>query len=275
MKKIIIVFDGTHYSEGVFEFIVQLNNINPVSVSGVFLSPMDYTALWAYPILPGAGALLNLPSEAEKSEKILETNIERFKTKCEHNDILYKVHNDTNGLVFDILKKESRFADLLILSSELFYKHLGDQPNDYMKEVLHNSECPVLLLPEKFQFPQNIVMSYDGSPSSVFAIKQFAYVFPELCDRSAILVYTTSGEKTIPDQIFMEELALRHFSNLTINVVEETTGHHQFREWLKGQTNPIVITGAYSRPGISELFRKSFLTQIIKDHSAPLFISHK
>jgi hypothetical protein len=32
------------------------------------------------------------------------------------------------------LQKESRFADLMILSSELFYDNISkDQPNDYLK----------------------------------------------------------------------------------------------------------------------------------------------
>jgi hypothetical protein len=275
MKKIIIVFDGTHYSEGVFSFIIELNKISPLSVTGVFLSPMDYTSIWTYPIIPGSsGAYLSMPSEAEKSEIKLQENIRRFEHNCTANNILFKVHNDANGLVFEELQKESRYADLLVLSSELFYENIGKQPNDYMKEVLHTSECAVLLLPEKIQFPQNIILSYDGSASSVFAIKQFAYIFPELCNRKSILVYIDPQAKTMPGQDYMEELALRHFPDLTLHVLE-TDAQKDFTAWLANQPNPIVITGAYSRPGISQLFRKSFMTELIKKHSTPIFIAHK
>ena len=62
----------------------------------------------------------------------------------------------------------------------MFYENIGIHSSyDYLKDVLHDVACPVLLVPEKFDFPESVILAYDGSEESVYAIKQFAYLFPE------------------------------------------------------------------------------------------------
>jgi hypothetical protein len=49
------------------------------------------------------------------------------------------------------------------------------------------------------------------------AIKQFAYLFPELCSKTVLLVYATDDPtKQIPDEEQIQELAARHFSKLSL-----------------------------------------------------------
>ena len=111
-----------------------------------------------------------------------EKHYKRFETLCQHNGIAYRVHKDFIFFAMPELKKETRFADLLIISSEKFYINLASEaPNPYLHEALNRAECPVVVVPETFRFPQRNVLAYDGSETSLFAIKQFAYLFPELC----------------------------------------------------------------------------------------------
>ena len=37
MKKILIAFDGTHFSDGAFEFARRVNELQPILLTGVFL----------------------------------------------------------------------------------------------------------------------------------------------------------------------------------------------------------------------------------------------
>lgn len=48
MRKILLAFDGSHFSEGAIEFANQLNKRNPVLLVGIFLPLIDYSALWSY-----------------------------------------------------------------------------------------------------------------------------------------------------------------------------------------------------------------------------------
>ena len=113
------------------------------------------------------------------------------------NFIEYRVHKDLFESPISQLTKETRFADLMIIGSETFYKSAIEYgTHEYLKDALHGTECPVIIVPEKFNFPSNIILAYDGSASSVFAIKQFALLFPELCNLKTNLVYAeTRGSK--------------------------------------------------------------------------------
>lgn len=273
MKKIIIAFDGMHFAEPAMRFAAALHEKEPVHVTGVFLNSVDYTALWAFPIIPGAPGV-TIPTESAEDEAILAANIRKFEDFCQRQEIPFNVHDDSGGLVFEEMKKESRFADLLLICSELFYNNLGKQPNDYLKTILQMVECPVFIVPDKGSFPASVVLTYDGSESSVFAIKQFAYLFPDLSRQKTWLLYAGEAEDSLPDQVYIEELVLRHYPDLTIDTMQAKQGHGM-QDWLAKHGNPLVVTGAFGRSGISQLFRKSFLTELIQQHQTPLFVAHK
>ena len=48
MKKVLLVFDGTNFSEGAFEFVRRLNELQPLLVTAVFTPQVDYASLWSY-----------------------------------------------------------------------------------------------------------------------------------------------------------------------------------------------------------------------------------
>src|SRR5688572_22369453 len=113
MKKIILAFDGTHFSEGAFEFARELNELQPVLLAGVFLPQTDIANVWSY--APGNGGSIPL-IETDQAE-LVEQNIERFKDLCKTYDIDCSVHKHPYDFLFPELNRESRYADLLILGS--------------------------------------------------------------------------------------------------------------------------------------------------------------
>lgn len=274
MKKVLLTFDGTHFSEGAFEFARALNEKQRILLIGTFLPQMDYVNLWSY---SGGGMAtpLFIPLAEDEDAETVEKNIERFESLCRKNNIEYRVHKDFIDFALPELKKETRFADLLIIGSESFYENLGTgELNDYLKDTLHGVECPVIVVPEKFVFPKTNILAYDGSESSVYAIKQFAYLFPELTGNTTILIYANeTGEKQLPDEINIEELAARHFNDLTVTKLELNPKKYLVT-WLSEKKTPILISGSFGGSVFSGLFHKSFVNNIIKEHSMPVFIAH-
>ncbi len=273
MKKIIIAFDGVHYSEGAVEFARRLNELHPILLTGVFLPQTELANLWSYG--DGIGTPFIPVIESDQSAVVFE-NIKRFEKVCQGNNIDYRLHKDFYEFALPELKTESRFADLLILGSEVFYGAMGiDSPYNYVQDALHDLSCPVLLVPEHFEFPESIILSYDGSDDSVFAIKQFAYLFPELCDRKTLLVYADEdADKDFPDKIQIEELAARHFSDLSFFKLDINPKKY-FQVWILEKTSALLVSGAYGRSGFSQLLKRSFVKDIIADHRLPIFIAHR
>jgi len=277
MKKILLAFDGSNFSEGAFEFVRKLNDIEPVLVTGVFMPQVDYANLWSYAAAANVGTgLAYIPLIEDEDADVVKKNIEHFEGLCQKSGIAYRVHKDFYSFALPELKTESRFADVIILSGELFYKGILESNQfDYLRDALHATESPVLIVPEKYQFPDNNILAYDGSEESVYAIKQFAYIFPELAKNPTLLVYAQDEkEKDFPSKHLIMELATQHFKDLTFYKLELSPKKY-FSAWIGGRTGSILISGSFHRSTISQMLRKSFVAEIISEHMLPVFIAHK
>lgn len=275
MKKIILAFDGANFSEGAFNFARRMNEISPVLLTGIFLPQINYSALWSYSSAAiGSGVVI--PMLEEDDAATIEQHIERFKSLCQSNGIEYRVHKDFTDFALPGLKLETRFADLLILASESFYEYLGvSEPNAFLKDAIHNAECPVLVVPEQYNFPEKNILAYDGSESSVYAIKQYAYLFPEFTDNKTILLYAGADDETVlPEQQNIEELCSRHFTDLTLFKLGVDPKKY-FAVWSSEKEGSVVVCGSFGRSSISMLFKKSFISDVIRDHKLPVFIASR
>jgi hypothetical protein len=276
MKKIIIALDGDHFPKGAMEFAKYLNNKKEILLAGVFLSPVDYSKLMAY--TAGVDGVAAMPDWLGKNddEEIINTNIHLFEKACINDGLHYRVHKDTELMALSSLVEETRFADLLLVSSDLFYKNIpGKQPNYYLEELLKKAECPVMLIPENFKEPSQILLSYDGGESAMFAIRQFAYLFPELAQKETVLL-SVSNEETeeLAANVMVTELLGGYFSNLRLQHLK-MPDKKIFVEWLYNQPESFIVMGAFSRSMFSELFKKSFAREVIQQIKMPLFISHR
>lgn len=275
MKKVLLAFDGSNYSEGAFEFARILNERSKILITGIFVPKTDYASLWSY-AGQGASNTVFVPYIEDVDSEEVKKTISKFEKACQQNDIQYKIHKDYDSSALSALMKESRFADLMILGSETFYSdYSGKDVSEYLKETLHEVECPTIVVPENFIFPKTNIIAYDGSKSSVFAIKQFIYLFPELLNNKSLLVYNKDNDdKDVPDQILIEELAVKHFPNLTIQK-NNTEPDSYFNTFLLGRKGALLISGSFGRGGVGSLFHKSFVSDIIKEHGIPVFITHR
>ncbi|MEP7254455.1 MAG: hypothetical protein ABI666_01700 [Ferruginibacter sp.] len=274
MKKIIIALDGRHFPHGAFEFVKNVNTTSKILLAGVFLSPVDYSKVLAYTGMEGI-AMMPEWLERNNDDQVVNKNINLFKEACIAEGIEYRVHNDTSLMAIASLIEETRFADVLLVSSDLFYENVQKaQPNFYLEEVLKKAECPVMLIPENYKEPGQVILTYDGSESSVFAIKQFAYVYPELTRYETVLLSIAEHDEGLPEYGLITELVARHYPNLKIQSLP-MTNKKDFINWLSGQAYSFIIMGAFSRSLFSQLFKKSFASKVIHDIKMPLFISHK
>jgi hypothetical protein len=271
MKKIILAFDGTHFSKGAFEFARKLNDVQPALLVGVFLPQTSLVNTWNY----AEAELGSIPLVDNYENKTINENIDRFEKLCVKNGIEYRVHKDFDDLTLPEMKKESEYADLLILGSEKFYENNGVSPNTYLRTALHDIKCPVILVPENFDFPENVILAYDGTEQSVYAIKQFAYLFPEIAEKPTLLVYASKDPaEAFPGKGLIEELVNRHFPNLTLLKLDINPEKY-FGTWLSENKSPILVSGSYGRSNFSQFWKKSFVTDIIAEHKLPIFVAHK
>src|SRR5688572_21510584 len=119
MKKILMAFEGTSFSDGSLNFLRELNSINPLFISGAFLPQTDVANLWSYPAAGMQGGSI-IPMIEAADSRLVNKNISRFVAFCKANKIAHSVHKEYFDFALPELKRESRFADLIVVSSEKF-----------------------------------------------------------------------------------------------------------------------------------------------------------
>lgn len=272
MKKIVVPFEGSAYHGELLDFAKALSRRSKIYLTAAFVPMIDYAQLWPPAAAAEAHAFLPLTDEFEKIARSHARLVEQF---CETNSIGCRVHLDTNDFAMAAIRKETRFADLLLLSSRHFFDNITiRQPNAYMQKALHDTECPVLLLPEDPALPDSIVLAYDGTPGSVKAIRQFSQLFPEFTNIPTTLVYLDEKEKgSIPDNDLIRELGNVHFRNFRMLHLAMRTDEF-YDSWISMKPNPWLVAGAFGRSEWSRLISHSFVHRLIKEHKVPLFLAH-
>ncbi|HTI07903.1 MAG TPA: hypothetical protein VL832_05080 [Puia sp.] len=274
MKQILLVTASTHFPKGPLAFLQAMQPREKIHARGLFFEPIDFTAL-----SKATRTTYNLTPliELEKTEKaIVASQKASFAQACEQSKIPYTIHDNDQGWDKDLLIRESKFADLILISDELFYAEAWEkQPNLYLREILHNAQCPVLAIPESFTHIEQLFIAYDGSLESLYALKQFCYLFPAFTDLPAELVYCKkeSGD-AIP-----EIDALEQYIRLKLPFTRYSKLHFKassyFPTWISEKKDALLISGSFGRSSISNATRHSFAEELIREHKLPIFIAHK
>jgi hypothetical protein len=269
MKKVLILFDGEHFSTAALQFASELNRSEKILLTGLFLPSIDYSDVMLY-YAGGISGPVFIPA-IDTDPEVMRQNTERFKEYCTKNGIEHRVHDVLYDSIKNLVQMESRYSDLMLLSGGSFYSNLGElTQEEYIEDAMHRAGCPVIVLPEDLKTPQSLIIAYNGSDDSIFAIKQFTYLLPHLCSLPTMVVYASVKNEKIPHIEYMQELCARHFPDITFFKLEADAKHY-FNTWMMDRGNAMVISGSYAR---TALFRKHFVEDIIKDHKLPVFIAH-
>lgn len=273
MNKIIIAFDGTNFPSAAFEFCRRMNEHHYILLTGIFIPQATLASMWSY---ASSTAELFVPLVEDEEAELVQQNIRKFEKLCKDNKIDYRIHKNFFDLGLTALEKESLFADLLVVSSQEFYKGSGSAGASVMVEtLLHDARCPVLLLPAETSYPESTIIAYNGSDDCVFALKQFIYLFPHLLHLPATFVFVAKNtDEAIPSQKELKELANAHFHKTELLTFSEKEGQH-FETWCSQHPDSIVVSGSFGRSGLSLFFKKSFIEKLMTATQRPLFIAHR
>jgi hypothetical protein len=156
---------------------------------------------------------------------------------------------------------ESRYADMLLI----------DVRTDIVKDVLYDAECPVVIMPAGFDGIEQVVFTWDGEAASVYAIKQFTYLFPQLKDQQVIVI---SVNEPAPEERYkLKEWLHIHYKNVNF-VSTQGNVRLELTELLLQRSRAFIVMGAYGRSAFSNFFSPSHATSVLKMVSQPVFIAH-
>jgi hypothetical protein len=273
MKQVLIVGAGHHSPKGPISFLQSMRGQDRVHAKGLFFRSMDYAALAT--ATRGASMIPVLDLEDNEKE-VIAVHKALFSSQCEQLYIPCSLHDNDREWDKDLLQKESRFADLILISGQSFYAETDSkQPNQYLRELLHSAECPVLLVPESFTAIQHLFIAYDGSRDSLYALKQFCYLFPDLTDLPTEILYLNEATSdNIPDLASLKQFTRAKFNSMSFSRLHFNANDY-LATWISKKKNALLVSGSFGRSPVSYIGNRSFSEDVIREHQLPVFIAHR
>jgi len=133
-----------------------------------------------------------------------------------------------------------------------------------------------MAVPDNCQPIQNLLLTFDGKTQSIYAIKQFTQLFPDLTEAlpSTLLSITKTKEESLEYEELMKEYLSIHYRQISYETLAGEA-EDAILNVAARMTNPLIVMGAFSRSGVSRFFSRSAASKLLKEQSLPVFVSHK
>jgi hypothetical protein len=277
MKKIIAAFDGLKFSQSTLDYSINMARLTNAYLYGVFLDDFTYTSYKIYNLVGKEGMIeQQLKNYTEKDKARRDKSAFNFEKSCKKTGLNFGIHHDRNIAIKELLH-ESIYADLMIIDRKETLTHYPEKiPTRFVRDLITDIQCPVLLVPQNYKPFDKIVVLYDGEPSSVHALKMFGYMFPMLKHLPAevISVKNANSDLHVPDFKLMKEYIKLHYPKAVFTVLKGFAETEIVNHLKGGGHSSIIVTGAYRRGMVSRWFRASMADTLMKEIKLPLFIAH-
>ena len=254
MNKIIAAFDGLKYSESTGDYAIDIAKITDSKITGVFLDDRTYTSFKIYDLVLDHGVSeqkLRLLKEKDNQSRMISAN--KFENMCRKSGVNCNIHHDKNVALQDLLH-ETIFADLLIINHTESFTHYDEEyPTRFIRDLLSNTQAPVFLVPEIYRKIEKLILLYDGTNTSIYAIKMFNYLFPQYKSLPVELICIKNMDSSlhIPDYQLLKDFLKRHFENIKYTVLKGLPEIEIVNHLKDEDSNVIAILGAYRRTMLS------------------------
>ena len=271
MEKILLIINANRPDIASIDFACRIAAFAQSGLTGLFIENLFFeqtTKALAATQMSQVHETAGVRTDTDQAVRI-------FSEECERKGISSDVYIDTGEPVQEVIF-ESRFADLLIVDPDIsFYGREEIVPSHFIKEILTRAECPVLIAPQVFEDIDEIIFSYDGSASSVFAIKLFTYLFPGFKNRNVTLleIKKSAEEEFDKSHRRVMQLLRDHFETVYYHVMKGDVNDELFVSFFM-KKKKLIVMGAYGRSMLSRFFKRSSAEALIRMVDLPIFITH-
>lgn len=279
MKRILLLAGTADLKSQTLDFATYIARLGKSKLEGVFLESDSIAAEPALKTLGGqmyVEEITTANTDTHVQDEVLHKNIALFEDRCTSRDTTC-AHSKGYRSVDDIID-QTRYADLLITDPAVTANGDKAAPSKFVIELLEKAECPVLISPDNFAPIDEVIIAFDGSRSSMFAIKQFYYHLPELASATVRILHVADGNDVEYQnaKAALDKLLKAH--DLKVEYTEvKGSARDELYKYLLEQRNmegKLFVTGAFGRNHLSTLFRPHTADLVLKAVDVPVFIAH-
>lgn len=278
MNKFLVIVDAQATSVDTIQFACFVGRVTQSRMTGVFLDTPLIQEEITIAETENANVIIetvSVQSAGAANDQAKEDAIRFFQHTADTQNVLYHLDIGENYSLAEIIQK-TFFADLLIADAKTFMTESDDAvPNSLIKHLLQEAQCPVILTPAEFTDTDtinHIVFFYRGIKSSVFAVKQFLYLFPALRNKKATIInlYEEQNGSAQEEKLFVHWLK-EHFTSVEL-ISHDSYDLASFLNRLSKNKTSLVVMGAYGKGLLSAFFSPDVKKEVAP--SLPIFIAH-
>jgi nucleotide-binding universal stress UspA family protein len=277
MEKNIVFVNSTQAGMSALDMACYLAKLTHSRLTGLFVQDIPFALIPSFHIQKpyfrkhtdrSAGQDTALKMDVTQAISLFKASCNRREVNCDACEV--------KGDPVEEVVNESRFADLLVMDPKTTFSERPEgMPSHFVREVMEHAECPVVITPEAFEGIEEICFCYDGTRSSVYAMKQFSYLFPQYQFRKATLLEIKKAgakPKNEEDKKALSWIS-RHYNFEDAHIVRGDV-KRGFLSYFLQKKNTFIVMGAYGRNALSYLFKKSSADMLFRILDLPLFIAH-
>lgn len=280
MQKILLALNAVQLNTKSIDFAAYMAKVSGSKLKGLFLHRNVYKAtpeLKTPFALPYVETITATDEEDERDVQLLNQNVQLFKNACIKRDVVFTVETIA-GAPLDAIVRESRFADVILVdpSTSFAGNEVEGTPTKFVKGLLADAECPVFITPESFEEVQEIVFTYSGDESSVYAIKQFTYLFPQFAASAKVHLACVTADKdeAIKGEAKMMDWLKTHYLKVEEDILYGDAQYELVAGFITKQ-DTILVMGAFGRNLLSQFIKHSTSQLVLKLVNLPIFIAHR
>lgn len=273
MQQILLVLNPLSLNTASIDFAAYIATLTRSRVMGMFIDDEKVHSALPESTYESKDEEVTAANYSSMNNRFTEENLQLFNEICARHQVGCSIYY-AKGLAADEVIKESRFSDLIIMDGEtsLPSDKMGEIPSRFVRDILTASECPVVISPLKFDKINEVIFTYDGSKSSMFAIKQFTYLFPSLDETKITLVQITPNEvNKLTEHENLKKWLMMHYNAVHLEILHGTPDAELFKK-LVATRNKLLVMGAYGRRWV---LNHSTANLILKNIDIPVFIAHQ
>lgn len=278
MIRIAAILDGLKYSENVQQYALMIAQHQQAHVTGVLPEDFTYNSFGMYQVLKSGAdpaTISRLEAADEASRKAAAVT---FEAACQKAGVAYSIHRHRNVSLPEALET-SIYADLLVVDrKETFTHEPAKTPTRFIRDLLTDVQCPVLLTPSG-KSPlmadwSDVVLLYDGEPSSVYAIKMYSYLLTLQFPVTVTVLSVNAEGNHLQNKQLIRDFIHSRFPAAAYHVVDGDPETEIIRYLKNRPKGTLVVLGAYRRGAVSRWFRESMADVLMSEVDLPLFIAH-
>jgi hypothetical protein len=270
MKKILIISNEFGFTQNVIRFAVEVARADASLLHSIFMRPLHQQEELSY-LFPNdyrlSGKNITGDTYEQEDQRLIEVNIQYFKDECTAAGVPYGVDVQQQTTLKDLIE-QSYFADLIITDAD------ADMGPYQLKDLLTDAHCSMCLIPRRAHPVEQVVLCYDGSDSSIYALKQYSYLFPQWSGKPTTLLTVNSNQMAGGGEVYLSNWLSQHFPGAKRELLAGNASK-ELVHYVSGLgPGTLVVLGAYSRGALSRLMHQSTADTLLQQTGATLFVAH-